>query len=115
MGRGDVPGEFEQVVLLTLAGFPAEASGRQVYEALGDATERDVSVAAVHITLGRLEEKGWAERRTSDPEPGQGGKPRRHYSLSEAGAGVLADLRRQLDGLWTQARNHPLFGGDTGA
>ena len=32
--RSKVPGEFEQLVLLTLAGFDADASGREVYESI---------------------------------------------------------------------------------
>ncbi len=110
MARGAIPGEFEHAILLTLAGFADEASGRNVYESLLEATNRDVSVAAVHITLTRLEEKGWATCRTSDPEPGQGGKQRRHYALSEAGAAMLTGLRSQHDRLWDGARSHPLLG-----
>lgn len=110
MGRAKVPGEFEQVVLLTLAGFDGEATGREVYESLVSVTGREVSVAAVHITLTRLEEKGWARCRTSTPEPGRGGKPRRHYALSNDGAEVLHALRRQLDRLWHEARTNPLLG-----
>lgn len=109
MGRGDVPGAFEQVILLTLAGFEDEASGRQVYERLTEASGREASVAAVHITLSRLEEKGWAACRTSSPEAGRGGKPRRHYRLSPQGAQVLTTLRRQLEDLWANARAHPLL------
>ena len=41
MGRGSVPGEFEQLILLTLAGFDEDVTGRQVYEALVAATGRD--------------------------------------------------------------------------
>ncbi len=114
MGRGHLPGEFEQVVLLTLAGFDGEVRGRDVYEALVHSTGRDVSVAAVHITLGRLEEKGWATCRTSQPAPGRGGKHRRHYALSEAGAAALTEIRRQLDGLWEAAQANPLIGRSSG-
>ena len=110
MGRGSVPGEFEQLVLLTLAGFEDEVTGRQVYDSLVTATGRDVSVAAVHITLNRLEEKHWVRSRTSAPEPGQGGKPRRHYRLSPEGARLLTHLRHQHDQLWDAAREHPLLG-----
>ncbi len=109
MGRGSVPGEFEQLVLLTLAGFAEEVTGRQVYEALVAASGRDVSVAAAHITLNRLEEKGWARCRTSAPEAGRGGKPRRHYRLSPEGGRLLTRLRHQHDQLWDAAEDHPLL------
>lgn len=114
MVRGKRPGEFEQVVLLTLAGFRSDASGRDVYERLIDATGRDVSLAAVHITLQRLHEKGWVRCETSSPSPNEGGKPRRRYALGAEGARVLADLRSQLDRLWGDARQHPLLADDRG-
>lgn len=111
---GKLPGEFEQVVLLALASFDDEATGREVYDAIVGATARDVSVAAVHITLGRLTEKGWAHGRTLPPAPGVGGKPRRRYSLAPEGASMLTEQRGQLDRLWERAASNPLFGGSQG-
>jgi DNA-binding PadR family transcriptional regulator len=106
----DVPGEFEQVVLLALAAQDTRATGRMVYEAIRAATGREPSVAAVHITLGRLVEKGWAECTTLSPDPVRGGKPRRRYALSPAGAATLKRLRTQLEALWERATGHPLLG-----
>ena len=112
--RGRIPGEFEQVVLLALAGFEGEATGRQVYDTVTSTTGRDVSVASIHIALTRMTEKGWTDCRTVDPEPGRGGKPRRRYSLAPAGARALAEQRAGLEVLWGRARSHPLLGGDRG-
>ena len=114
MVRARVPGEFEQIVLLTLAGFDAEASGRDVYEVITSTAGRDVAIAAVHITLGRLEEKGWATSTTREPEPGVGGKPRRRYRISPEGAVVLSEQRRQQDRLWGRAASNPLLDGGAG-
>ena len=111
MVRSETPGHLEQVVLLALAGFSDETRTRDVYEALVEATGHDASVAAIHITLSRLEEKGWAASRTDEPAPGVGGRPRRWYRLTAEGAGVLAGLRRQMDRLWKDAASHPLLGG----
>lgn len=106
MGRGERPGAFEHTVLLALAGMEGEAGGGDVYDALVAATGRDVSVAAVHITLRRMEEKGWVEVRSTDPPPERGGKKRRHYRLSPAGADVLREQRADYDRLWGRARPH---------
>lgn len=114
MVRGKRPGELEQVVLLTLAGFRADANGREVYERLTEATGREVSIAAVHITLQRLHEKGWARCHTSAPGASEGGKPRRRYALGPEGARVLDELRHQFDRLWGDASRHPLFADDQG-
>ena len=110
MARGRFPGELEQIVLLALAGAEGEASGRDVYEAVTSLTGREVSVAAVHITLGRLHEKGWATCVTRSPQPHEGGKPRRRYALAPAGAETLAELRAQTERLWSRALTNPLFG-----
>ena len=109
MGRGRFPGEFEQVVLLALAGVNRPASGRDVYERIVETVGREPSVAAIHITLGRMLEKGWVSRETSPPAPNVGGKPRHTYELSPEGAKVLSEQRRHLDRLWDSAARHRLI------
>jgi len=111
MGRTSLPGELEQTVLLALAAQQEEASAAEVYDLIVDATGRDLSVAAVHITLARLEDKGWAEVRTAPPEPGVGGKPRKFFTLSEDGGRILRQARRQFEALWHGAAGHPFVGG----
>lgn len=108
------PGEFEQMALLALAGFTGEATGRQVWEVITSTAGRDVSVAAVHITLARLHDKGWARCRTVEPEPGEGGRPRKRYALAPEGAEALAELRAQHESLWGRASDHPLITGEPG-
>ncbi|MFG1690724.1 PadR family transcriptional regulator [Gemmatimonadota bacterium] len=106
------PGEFEQVVLLSLAGLKEEAGGGEVYDALLETTGREVSLAAIHIALSRMEGKGWVSVSTQPPPAGKGGKPRRFYSLTPSGAAILRDLRSQYDRLWEGARAHPGLGGE---
>jgi len=107
MARNSLPGELEQTVLLALAGCDEEASAAQVYDLIVEATGRELSVAAVHITLARLEDKGWAEVRTAQPEPGVGGKPRKFFTLSAEGGRILSLTRAQYDALWQGASAHP--------
>lgn len=111
MVRRKQPGEFEQVVLLSLAGLRDEAGGGEVYDALVETTGREISLAAVHIALSRMEAKGWVSARTQPPPVGMGGKPRRFFSLTPSGTGVLRALRSQYDRLWESARSHPGLGG----
>lgn len=113
MGRGRYPGEFEQVVLLALAGLGAASTGRDVYDRIVATVDRDPSVAAIHITLVRMVEKGWVDSTSHPPAPHEGGKPRKRYTLSASGAAILAEQRRELERLWGNAASHPLFeGGD---
>ena len=112
MVRGNQPGEFEQVVLLSLASKKTEAAGGDVYETLVNATGREVSMAAVYITLSRMEGKGWVVARSEAPPTGEGGKPRRFFSLTPEAANALRSLRSQYDRLWEGARSHPGLSGD---
>lgn len=112
MVRGNQPGEFEQVVLLSLATKKSEAAVGDVYDTLVGATGREVSLAAVYITLSRMEGKGWVAARSEKPPLGEGGKPRRYFSLTPNGAQALRSLRSQYDRLWEGARAHPGLSGD---
>jgi DNA-binding PadR family transcriptional regulator len=114
MARTSLPGELEQVVLLALAARTGEASGGEIYDTIVDATGRDLSIAAVYITLARLEDKGWAVVRTTPPEPGKGGKPRKFFKLSASGGRALSEARAQHDALWKGAVSHPFVASDTG-
>jgi len=111
MARTSLPGELEQTVLLALASREQEASAAELYDLIVGATKRNLSVAAVHITLARLEDKGWAEVRTTPPEPGKGGKPRKFFTLSENGGRILSKARAQYEALWQGAAGHPFVGG----
>ncbi len=111
MARTSLPGELEQTVLLALASREGEASAAEVYDLIVSATVRELSVAAVHITLARVEDKGWAVVRTAAPEPGVGGKPRKFFTLSQEGGRVLGRARAQYEALWQGAAGHPYVGG----
>ena len=59
-----------------------------------------------------MEEKGWVGVRTEPPPAGRGGKPRRFFSLSPSGAGLLREIRTQYRRLWEGANTHPGLGGE---
>lgn len=114
--RARPPGGLEQQVLMALAACRQEAPGGYVYDSLVGRTGRELSLPAVYITLDRMRAKGWVTVRTEEPEPGRGGKPRKFYALSPAGAELLQHMRAQFDRLWGAASRHPLLAtGDTGA
>jgi DNA-binding PadR family transcriptional regulator len=107
MAKRSTPGELEQVVLWTIASFTEEATGGDIYAALVDSTGRELSLAAVYITLARLEDKGWVAVRTEPPAAGQGGKPRKFFRLTDEGASILVGVREQSERLWKRAAGHP--------
>lgn len=52
-------GEFEELVLLTIAVLADEAYGVSIKEDIERRTTRQVSIGALHSTITRLEEKGF--------------------------------------------------------
>jgi DNA-binding PadR family transcriptional regulator len=98
-----VLGEFEQIVLLAVLRLGRDAYGAAVTLEIESHTGRDVSVAAVHTTLDRLEDKGLTKSRLGDPTPQRGGKRKRHYEVTPAGVRTLQysvrALRRMTKGL----------------
>lgn len=106
MGKGKHLGEFEQAVLLTVAGLRGPGTSRGIYDALIRAADRDVSVASVHVTLTRLAAKGYVDTHS---KPGRGGNSRhvQHFELTATGGAALNAAREQWDRLWASAQSHP--------
>ncbi len=100
MGRGDMPGAFEQVVLLAVARLSGEGYGVGIRAEIERRTGRDVSAGSVYATLSRLEEKGLLSSWEGDPLPQRGGRARRYFRIERAGVAALQDARATLDALW---------------
>jgi DNA-binding PadR family transcriptional regulator len=103
MAKGDFVGEFELYVMLALVHQGEEAYGVTIRREIEDRTGRVVVIGAVYATLARLEEKGFVKFRISDPQPVQGGRARKYFTLTAAGTRALrhstAMLARMMAGL----------------
>ena len=108
MAKGDFVGEFELYVMLALAHLGEDAYGVTIRREIEARTGRTVAIGAVYATLARLEEKGLVQFRISDPQPVQGGRARKYFSLTGAGTRALrhstAMLARMIAGLSPQVR-----------
>ena len=95
-------GTFEQIILLAVLGLGEEAYGRAVLRSVQVALqdERSISAGAVYATLDRVEAKGLLSSRVEEGTPARGGRARRFYRLTEAGASALTDARRTLEKMW---------------
>ena len=96
MAGVSILGEFEQLVLLAVLRLGREAYGASVTLEIEAQSGREVSVAAVHTTLDRLEHKGLARSRLGEPTPQRGGKRKRHYEVTPAGVRALQHSVRAL-------------------
>lgn len=91
MGKGENLGEFEEIVLLAVARLKGDGYGAAIHEEILEATDRDVSIAAVYVTLSRLDEKGYVSTGVELAGEDRGGRPRKTFALTDAG---IAELRR---------------------
>ena len=93
-------GSLELATLLAVARLASDAYGLAIRRDLAERTGRDYSVGAVYTTLQRLEEKGLLRSHASEPLPVRGGRSRRHFTLTGAGARALRDARSQASSIW---------------
>ncbi|MEO7456487.1 MAG: helix-turn-helix transcriptional regulator [Gemmatimonadaceae bacterium] len=93
-------GNLELAALLTVARLADDAYGLAVRRDLIERTARDHSVGAVYTTLQRLEDKGLLRSRTSAPLPVRGGRARRHFTITGAGAKAIRDAERRMASMW---------------
>jgi len=93
-------GSFELAALLAVARLGRDAYGLAIRRDLSDRTGRTYSVGAVYTTLQRLEAKGLLRSHTTDPLPVRGGRSRRHFTITGAGARALKAAERDAAALW---------------
>lgn len=93
-------GEFEELVLLTVATMNGEAYGAVIAEDIETRTGRSVQLSAVHIALYRLEEKKLLHSRLGGATNERGGRRKRLFTISAAGMRMLHDIRSVREQLW---------------
>lgn len=98
-------GTLELAALLTVARLGDDAYGLAVRRDLAERTGRDYSVGAVYTTLQRLEDKGFLTSHASDPLPVRGGRSRRHFTITGAGARALRDAERHATAMWAGVKS----------
>jgi PadR family transcriptional regulator, regulatory protein PadR len=93
-------GTLELAALLAVARLADDAYGLAVRRDLTERTGRDYSVGAVYTTLQRLEDKGLVTSHASDPLPIRGGRSRRHFTITDAGACALGEAAQHAASVW---------------
>src|SRR5262245_33501849 len=98
--KGTNLGEFEELVLLTVAALVSEAYSVAICDDLEKRTGRTVKLGVVHAVLNRLEEKGLAKSRLGEDTSARGGKRKRYYTVTSAGKASLQKAKAVRDQLW---------------
>ncbi len=99
--KGTELGEFEEIVLLTIAALYDDAYSVAVLEEIERRMERSMSIGSVHRTMQRLEEKGLVNSRFGEATRERGGRRKRLFTLTVAGESSLIEARRLRNELWS--------------
>jgi DNA-binding PadR family transcriptional regulator len=98
-------GSLELAALLAVARLGEGAYGLAVRHDLSERAGRDYSVGAIYTTLQRLEDKGLLASRASEPLPVRGGRSRRLFRVTGAGARAIRDAERHAESMWAGVRS----------
>jgi DNA-binding PadR family transcriptional regulator len=93
-------GEFEELVLLTVAALQADAYGVEIKRELEKRIKQSLSVGSIQSALKRMEEKGFLTSSWGEATQKRGGKRKRIYKTTSHAHKVLAEMREIRNGLW---------------
>ena len=94
-------GEFEEIVLLTVAILYGEAYGIAIINEMESRLNRKVSIGALQTVLRRLEKKSYLASEFGESTKIRGGKRKRFFTLTDFGKKALSEVKEQRMGLWS--------------
>lgn len=103
--KGSHLGEFEELVLLTVASLGDDAYGVSVVGYIENEAGRSVNISAVHEVLKRLERKGFLKSRMGGATAERGGRRKRFFTTTSAGKKVLEEAIRLKMQLYKRVPN----------
>lgn len=93
-------GEFEELVLTMVGALQDDAYGAAIAEEIETRLKRDVNLSAVHVTLYRLEDKGYIKSRVGGATKERGGRRKRIFTITSAGLAMLRTMKETRIDLW---------------
>ena len=82
-------GEFEELILLTVAAQHDQAYGVSIKEGLEEQLDRKINISAIHVALKRMQEKGYVDSRYGGITSDRGGRRKKFYVITMAGKRML--------------------------
>ena len=93
-------GEFEELILTMVGILGEEAYGNTIVHEIKTQLDREVSLSAVHVTLYRLEDKGFVRSEMGGATSQRGGRRKRYFQITNAGMALLKEIRENRIQLW---------------
>lgn len=93
-------GEFEEIVILTIAVLYKEAYGVAIKNEIETRLSRNVSMGAMHTALVRLEDKGYIKSYDGEGTDERAGRPKKYFQITALGKKAMEYSRDTRNGLW---------------
>ena len=93
--------EFEELALTMVAVLKDNAYGAAITIEMEKWLERKVTLSAVHVTLYRLEDKGYLRSKVGGATAERGGRSKRIYTITNSGNALLKAMREKRVALWS--------------
>ena len=97
-------GEFEELVLLTIASLGDDAYGVSIKESIEARCGRDISIGSLHSTITRLEEKKYLKSWLGGATTERGGRSKRYYEMTNEGKQAVSSVKALRDELWSASK-----------
>ncbi len=98
--KGTHLGEFEELILLTVATLGDEAYAVSVKDEAVKISDRKINISAVHSALYRLEDKDFLTSDFGGATQKRGGKKKRYFKVTAAGFEALKSAKEMKEQLW---------------
>ena len=93
------PGEFEELVLLSIVSLGADAYGVLIQQEVESRCKRSISIGLLHSTISRLEEKGLLKSWLGGATQERGGRRKRYYEITPAAKKAATESKNLHDQL----------------
>ncbi len=93
-------GEFEELVLTMVGILQGDAYGNAIVNEIKMRVGRTCNLSAVHVTLYRLEDKGFVKSSMGGATNARGGRRKRIFTITNAGLAMLRSMKEQQMQLW---------------
>lgn len=94
-------GEFEELILTMVAALQQDAYGAAIATQLETRLKREVTLSAVHVTLYRLEDKGYLKSSVGGATSERGGRRKRMFRITNAGMAMLKAMKETRLEIWS--------------
>lgn len=98
--RKEFLGDFEELILTIVAALQENAYGAAITLEIEQWIGRKVTLSAVHVTLYRLEDKGYIKSKVGGATKERGGRRKRIYTITSAGVSILKAMKETRIDLW---------------